>query len=87
MGFIKEVKLAEGEPFVFRVDCASHPLNQIKYDCDFINPINLSGWTNKSSNGMNPDYALEMHKRLTSCKSICIAKLITTAIPKFLREG
>ena len=35
----------------------------------------------------NPDYALEMHKRLTSCKSICIAKLITTAIPKFLREG
>ncbi len=35
----------------------------------------------------NPDYALEMLKRLTSCKSICLAKLITTAIPKFLREG
>ncbi len=28
---------------------------------------------------LNPDYALEMHKRLTSCKSICMAKLITTA--------
>ncbi len=36
---------------------------------------------------INPDYALEMHKRLTSCKSICMAKLITTVIPKFLREG
>jgi hypothetical protein len=35
--------------------------------------------------GLNPDYALEIHKRLTSCKSIWMAKLITTAIPKFLR--
>jgi hypothetical protein len=36
---------------------------------------------------IDPDYALEMSKRLTRCKSICMAKLITTAIPKFLREG
>jgi hypothetical protein len=35
----------------------------------------------------NPDYAFEMSKRLTSCKSICMTKLTTTAIPKFLREG
>jgi hypothetical protein len=33
----------------------------------------------KSKILINPDYALEMHKRLTSCKSICMAKLITTA--------
>jgi hypothetical protein len=37
--------------------------------------------------GLNPDFALEIHKRLTRCKSICMAQLIKTAISKFLWEG